>query len=37
MFWDYKFGWAGSLHDWAVFQVTKIGRVCIKDKLIGDV
>jgi hypothetical protein len=24
--WDYKFGWAGSLHDWVVFQVTKIGE-----------
>ena len=41
MFWDYEFGWAGSLHDWAVFQVTKIGRACIEGKfqpykLIGD-
>ena len=40
-FWDYEFGWAGSLHDWAVFQVTKIGRACIEGrlhpyKLIGD-
>ena len=41
MFWDYEFGWAGSLHDWAVFQVTRIGRGCIEGKfqpykLIGD-
>ena len=41
MFWDYEFGWAGSLHDWSVFQVTKIGRGCIEGKfqpykLIGD-
>ena len=32
-FWDYEFGWAGSLHDWAVFQVTKIGRACMEGKL----
>ena len=30
MFWDYEFGWARSLHDWVVFQMTKIGRVCIE-------
>jgi hypothetical protein len=39
--WDYKFGWAGSLHDWTIFQQTKIGRACIEGKfllykLIGD-
>jgi len=33
MFWDYEFGWAGSLHDWAVFQVSNIGRKCIEGKL----
>ena len=41
MFWDYEFEWASGLHDWAVFQVTKIRRTCIEDKfqsykLIGD-
>ena len=40
-FWDYEFGWAGSLHDWIVFQQTKVGRACIEGrflpyKLIGD-
>ena len=32
MFWDNEFGWAGSLYDWAVFQVKKIGRACIEGK-----
>ena len=32
MFWDYEFGWAGSLHDWSVFQVTRIGRGYIEGK-----
>jgi hypothetical protein len=32
-FWDHKFGWAGSLHDWVVFQVTKIRRGCMDYKL----
>ena len=41
IFWDYEFGWAGSLHDWTVFQQTKIGRACMEGrflpyKLIGD-
>ena len=41
MFWDYEFRWAGSLHEWSVFQVTRIGRGCIECKfqpykLIGD-
>ena len=27
-----EFGWAGSLYDWVVFQVTKIGRACIESK-----
>ena len=40
-FWDYEFGWAGSLHDRVVFQVIKIGRACMERrlhpyKLIGD-
>jgi hypothetical protein len=42
MFWDYEFGWADSLHDWVVFQVTKIKRTYIEEKyqpykLVGDV
>ena len=42
IFWNYEFEWTGSLHDWAVFQVTRIGRTYIEGKfqpykLIGDV
>jgi hypothetical protein len=41
MFWNFEFGCAGNLHNWSVFQVTKIGCECIEDKfqsykLIGD-
>ena len=41
VFWDYEFGWAGSMHDWTLFKLTKVGRDCIKGKflpykLIGD-
>jgi hypothetical protein len=41
VFWDYEFGWVGSMHDWTLFQLTKVGRDCIKEKflpykLIGD-
>ena len=32
MFWNYEFEWVECLHDWAIFQVTKIGRTCIEDK-----
>ena len=32
-FWDYEFGWACSVHDWAVFQVIKIGRAGMEGKL----
>ena len=32
MFWDYEFGWAGSLYDWSVFQVTKIGHEYMEGK-----
>jgi hypothetical protein len=40
--WDYEFGWVGSMHDWIVFQLTKVGEMCIQVKflpckLIGDV
>ena len=27
MFWNYEFRWVGSLHYWAVLQITKTGRV----------
>ncbi len=29
VFWDYEFGWAGSMHDRTVFQLTKVGKMCI--------
>jgi hypothetical protein len=40
-FWDFEFGWIGSLHDWFVFQVTKVGKAFMEGKympykLIGD-
>jgi hypothetical protein len=25
-FWDYNFGWAGSICDWSLFQKSKIGK-----------
>ena len=41
-FWDYEFGWAESLCDWAIFQMIKIRHAYIEGKfqpykLIGDV
>ena len=33
-FWDYEFGWGGSLHVWTLFQLTKVGKDCIKDKFL---
>ena len=41
IFWDYEFGWAGSMHDCTVFKLTQVGRKCIEGgllpyKLIGD-
>jgi hypothetical protein len=41
IFWNHEFEWVGSLYDWSVFQVTKIGCGCIEGKfqlykLIGD-
>ena len=32
MFWKYEFGWARSLHDWAIFQVIKTGCTYIEGK-----
>lgn len=26
VFWSYKFSWAGCMHDWTLFKVTKIRR-----------
>ena len=42
MLWNYEFRWAENLHDWAIFQVTKIRRAYIEGKyqpykLVGDV
>jgi hypothetical protein len=41
-FWDYDYGWASSIHDWALFQKIELGNRMMKDKfllykLIGDV
>lgn len=30
--WGFKSGWFGSLHDWYVFQITKVGRTFMKGK-----
>jgi hypothetical protein len=30
-FWDYDYGWAGSIHDWVLFQKTKLGNQVMKD------
>ena len=40
-FWDFDFGWAGSCHDWAVFQRSQLGKDVMNNKflpykLIGD-
>jgi hypothetical protein len=40
-FWDYDFGWAGSCHDWTVFQRSQLGLRTLRGeflpyKLIGD-
>jgi hypothetical protein len=40
-FWDYDFGWAGSIHDWVLFQKSEIGKrtmsgMFLPYKLIGD-
>ena len=31
-FWDFEFGCAGSLHDWSVFQVTKVEKTFMEGK-----
>jgi hypothetical protein len=32
--WDYEFGWVGSMYDWMVFHLTKVGEMCIQGKFI---
>ncbi len=34
MFWNYEFGWASSMHDWTIFQLTKVVKMCIQSKLL---
>jgi hypothetical protein len=41
-FWNYDYGWVGSIHDWAFFQKAKLENWVMKDKVlpykfIGDV
>jgi len=33
-FWDYDYGWAGSIHDWVLFQKTKLRNQVMKDKFL---
>ena len=35
VFWDYEFGWAESIHDKTLFQLTKVGKDCIKGKFLS--
>ena len=40
-FWDYDFGWAGRIHDWALFQKSEIGKKTMRGaflpyRFIGD-
>ncbi len=34
MLWEYEFGWVGNMHDWIVFQLTKVGKMCIQGKFV---
>lgn len=34
VFWNYGFGWVGSIHDWKLFQLIRVGRNCIKGKFL---
>jgi len=41
VFWNYEFGWASSMHNWTIFQLTKVVKMSIQSKflpykLIGD-
>ncbi len=33
-FWDYDYGWVGSIYDWALFQKTELGNQVMKDKFL---
>jgi hypothetical protein len=33
-FWDYDFGWVGSMHDWALFLRIDIGKCVVKGKFL---
>ncbi len=33
-FWDYDYGWASNIHDWALFQKTKLGNRVMKDNFL---
>jgi hypothetical protein len=30
-FWDYDYGWASSIHDWALFQKIKLSNQVMED------
>ena len=30
VFWDYEFGWAGSMHDWTLFKLKKLEEIVLK-------
>jgi hypothetical protein len=32
MFWDFDYGWAGSIYDWILFQSTEVGKKVMKEK-----
>jgi hypothetical protein len=41
MFWNFDYGWAGSIYNWTLFQSTKVGKKVRKRKflpykLVGD-
>ncbi len=33
-FWDYDYGWVGSIHDWVIFQKTELGNQMMKNKFL---
>jgi hypothetical protein len=34
-FWDYDYGWVGSVHDWALSQKIELGNWVMKDKFLS--
>jgi hypothetical protein len=32
--WKYEFRWARNMHDWILFQLTKVRRDCIEGKFL---